>query len=101
LPPRGPQPIAEVLSELMARRGYARILATEAYEKAWREAAGSLLAQYTRVGGLRRGALEVKVANSTLLQELTFQKAALVKRLAELLPNEGIRDLRFRVGAVA
>jgi len=98
---RGPQRIADVLSELMARRGYARVRAAEAYEAAWREAAGVLLAQYTRVGTLRRGALEIRVANSTLLQELTFQRADLVKRLRELLPDEGIRDLRFRLGAIA
>jgi predicted nucleic acid-binding Zn ribbon protein len=97
---RGPQRIADVLSELMARRGYARIRAAEAYEQAWREVAGALLAKYTRVGNLRRGALEVRVANSTLLQELTFQKADLVRRLGELLPEEGIRDLRFRVASV-
>ena len=98
---RGPQRIADVLSELMARRGYARVRAAEAYEQAWREAAGTLLAKYTRVGSLRRGALEVTVANSTLLQELTFQKADLVKRLGTLLPEEGIRDLRLRLGAIA
>lgn len=98
---RGPQRIADILSELMARRGYARVRAAEAYEEAWRDVAGTLLAKYTRVGSLRRGALEVTVANSTLLQELTFQKADLVKRLGERLPEEGIRDLRFRVGAIA
>jgi predicted nucleic acid-binding Zn ribbon protein len=98
---RGPQRMADVLSELMARRGFARIRAAEAYEQAWRDVAGSLLAKYTRVGTLRRGALEITVANSTLLQELTFQKADLVRRLVERLPEEGIRDLRFRLGAIA
>lgn len=98
---RGPQRVADILSELMARRGFARIRAAEAYEQAWRETAGTLLAQYSRVGNLRRGALEITVANSTLLQELTFQKADLLKRLTERLPDEGIRDLRFRLGSIA
>ena len=97
---RGPQKIGNVLAELMARRGYGRVRSAEAYEQAWRDAAGSLLAQYSRVGALRRGALEVTVANSTLLQEVTFQKADLLKRLKDLLPNEGIRDLRFRLGTL-
>jgi predicted nucleic acid-binding Zn ribbon protein len=95
-----PQRLANVLAELMARRGYGRVQSTEAYEAAWRQAAGSLAAQYSRVGQLRRGSLEILVANSTLMQELTFQKAALVKKLAELLPDEGIRGLRFRVGTI-
>jgi predicted nucleic acid-binding Zn ribbon protein len=95
---RGPQTIGNVLSELMSRRGYARVQGAATYDGAWREAAGSLVAQYTRVGQLRRGTLEVVVANSTLVQELGFQKQALLKSLAELLPDEGIENLRFRVG---
>jgi predicted nucleic acid-binding Zn ribbon protein len=98
---RGPQKIGNVLAELMARRGYGRVRSTEAYEQAWREAAGSLLAQYSRVGTLRRGCLEVTVTNSTLLQEVTFQKADLLERLKDLLPDEGIRDLRFRMGTLS
>lgn len=94
----GPERLANVLAELMARRGYARVQSMEAYEEAWRVAAGPLLAQYTRVGQLRRGTMEVVVANSTLLQELTFQKAALLKKLIQALPNEGIRSLRFKAG---
>ena len=97
---RGPQAIGNVLSELMARRGYARVQSAAAYDAAWREAAGPLAAEYTRVGQLRRGTLEVVVANSTLVQELGFQKHALLKSLAELLPDEGITGLRFRVGNV-
>ena len=97
---RGPQTIGNMLSELMARRGYARVQSAAAYDAAWREAAGPLAAEYTRVGPLRRGTLEVVVANSTLVQELGFQKAALLKSLAKLLPDEGIKNLRFRVGNI-
>ena len=99
--PRGPQPIGNILAELMARRGFARVSAAETFDAAWREAAGSLAAAYTRVGSVRRGKLEVIVANSTLLQEFVFQKETLVVSLNQQLPDEGIRDLRFRVGAVS
>ena len=71
---RGPKAIGDVLSELMARRGYARLQSAEAYDAAWREAAGPLAAEYTRVGLLRRGTLEVVVANSTLVQELASRR---------------------------
>jgi predicted nucleic acid-binding Zn ribbon protein len=97
---RGPQMIGNVLSELMSRRGYARVQSASAYEAAWREAAGPLAAQYTRVGPLRRGTLEIVVANSTLVQELGFQKCSLLQNLAELLPDERIENLRFRVGPI-
>ena len=97
---RGPQTIGNVLSELMARSGYARVQSAAACEAAWREAAGPLAAKYTRPGQLRRGTLEVVVANSTLVQELGFQKQALLKSLAGLLPDEGIKNLRFKVGNI-
>ena len=34
----------------MSRRGYARVQSAATYDAAWREAAGPLVAQYTRVG---------------------------------------------------
>lgn len=97
---KGPQPIADVLAELMARRGFARVQSVAEYEAAWRQAAGPLAAQYSRVGELRRGKLEVFVANSTLMQEFSFQKVELVAKLQELLPDQGIADLRFRIGPI-
>ena len=84
----------------MARRGYARVQSAEAYEAAWRQAAGPLIAKYSSVGSLRRGTLEVVVGNSTLIQELVFQKPALLESLGRLLPDEGIQNLRFRLGVI-
>jgi len=95
---RGPQTIGNVLSELMARRGFARVQSGEACGAAWREAAGPMASKYSRPGQLRAGTLEVIVANSTLMQELGFQKAALLQSLEKLLPDGGIKNLRFRVG---
>jgi predicted nucleic acid-binding Zn ribbon protein len=97
---RGPQSIGNILAELMARRGFARVQSAAACEEAWQAAAGELAARYSRVGAIRRGRLEVTVANSTLVQELTFQKTALLETLARLLPDERIQDLRFRVGPI-
>jgi predicted nucleic acid-binding Zn ribbon protein len=97
---KGPQAIGDVLSELMARRGFARVQSAAALEAAWREAAGPLAAQYSRVGQLQRGTLEVVVANSTLVQELGFQKQQLLAALAALLPDESIKNLRFRAGSI-
>jgi hypothetical protein len=54
----------------------------------------------SRPGQVRRGVLEVHVASSTLVQDLGFQKQKILKRLQELLPDENIRDLKFRVGPV-
>ncbi len=98
---KGPQRIGDVLSELMARRGFARVQSASAFEEAWRETAGSLAERYTRVGQLRGGVLEVVVANSTLVQELTLDTPRLIATMRERLPEQQIRDFRFRVGPVS
>jgi predicted nucleic acid-binding Zn ribbon protein len=95
-----PQHIGDLLAQLMARRGYARVQSAGACTEAWRQAAGEKLASCTRATGVRRGVLEVLVGSSTLVQEIGFKKKALLGRLAELLPDENIRDLKCRVGPV-
>lgn len=92
--------IADVLSELHARRGYGRLQATHTAEEAWREAAGEMFAKQTRLGPVKRGVLEVIAAGPMVAQELQFQKERIIAKLAELLPDEKIRDLRCRVGPV-
>ena len=95
---QGAQPIADILGELVARRGFARVRGQQHLEDAWRTAIGEPGAKYTRVGAVRRGTLEVLVANSVLLQELAgFQKQSLLKRLREALDSDEVRELRFRL----
>jgi predicted nucleic acid-binding Zn ribbon protein len=93
-----PQRIGEILSELMARRGYARVQSGDACAQAWRAAAGHETARHSRATQVRRGVLDVLVSNSMMAQEIGFRKPDLIKRLAELLPDENVRDLKLRVG---
>ncbi|HEV3415394.1 MAG TPA: DciA family protein [Pirellulales bacterium] len=95
-----PKPIGDIMAQLMARRGYAREQSAAAYGEAWQAAAGAAIGRCTRAGAIRRGALEVLVANSTVMQELTFQKSALLAKLQQLLPDEKLASLRFRVGPI-
>jgi len=97
---KGPQRIGEIVTELMSRRGYANVQAAGAWQTAWKETAGPQLAGATRVGKSRRGVLEIVVANSVLIQELTYRKADLLAGLQAQLPDERITDLRFRVGTM-
>jgi predicted nucleic acid-binding Zn ribbon protein len=97
---RGPEKMADVVARLLARRGYAQVQAAAVCEEAWRQATGAELAVHSRPGNLRRGVLEVTVRNSTILLEWTFQKKRLLESLSRLAPEQGIRGLRFRVGAV-
>jgi len=97
---RGLKSIQHVLAEVMARRGYAGVQRSAIYEDVWRQAVGEFAARHSRVGSMRRGTLEVLVANSALVQELVFQKPDLLITLAQLLPEAKINDLRFRVGQI-
>ena len=92
------KPVGNVLSQLLAKRGYAQIQTAANCDAAWREAVGEKLALHTRPGTVRRGVLEVLVRNSTVLQELAFVKTKVVKILVKLVPEQNIRDVRFRVG---
>jgi predicted nucleic acid-binding Zn ribbon protein len=94
---RDPVRISEVVSRLLARRGYAQVQHGAECEQAWKRVAGTQLAQNSRVGRLQRGVLEIAVKNSATLQELTFRKRKLLQQLQELIGAQQVQDLRFRV----
>lgn len=93
-----PQSMADLMPRLMAQRGYGRLLSHDEFAEAWEQVAGNLGSQ-SRVGQLRRGVLEVFVANSLVLQEMTFQKRKLLKAMMDQLPDHKIRDLKLSVGS--
>jgi predicted nucleic acid-binding Zn ribbon protein len=100
-PSRGPENLGEILGRLFAARGLGRLQARLHLEKAWAEVAGAPFAAHTRVGGLRRGVLEVVVGNAVLLQELAhFHKRRLLEQLRRRLPDTPLTDLRFRAGVL-
>lgn len=98
---RGPEPVGEILSRLFTARGWGRRQERLRLEEAWAEAAGPETARHTRVGGCRRGVLEILVDNGVLLQELAhYEKRRLLERLRGRLPGMAITDLKFRAGVV-
>jgi predicted nucleic acid-binding Zn ribbon protein len=98
IPP--PKAMGDVMSQLLARRGYAQVQSAAMCESAWKTAVGEKLAPHTRPGNVRRGVLEVLVATSSVMQELAFLKIKVIKELAQLAPDQKIRDVRFRVGPI-
>lgn len=98
--PKGPQKMADVISVLMARRGYAQQQSAAISQQAWQQTVGKTFSGHTRAGNIRRGVLEVIVRNSAILQELTFQKKQLLKKMTEQGGDQIINDLRFRVGVI-
>jgi predicted nucleic acid-binding Zn ribbon protein len=97
---RAPQKASDIVAQLMAARGYARVQSAAVTRDAWNIAAGEKMSTHTTPGSLKRGVLEVLVRNSAVLQELTFQKKKILKKLVAALPDAKIEDLKFRVAVV-
>jgi len=95
-----PVAMAEVMSELLVRRGYARLQSSSYLSDAWNGAVEESLAVCSRPARLRGTTLEVVVSDSTLVQELTLRKADLMARLNGQLGEESVREIRFRVGLI-
>jgi predicted nucleic acid-binding Zn ribbon protein len=97
---RAPKKIGDVLAQVVTARGYGRVQSNEHLAAAWHAAVGQALARFSRPGLLKRGVLEVMVGNSTVVQELTFQKQQILTSLRNELPDSKIRDVRFRIGTI-
>jgi hypothetical protein len=88
------------LAKLMGERGYGYSLSAEACDDAWKHAVGELFYHRTQVGALRRKVLEITVADSVSMQELTFRKSSILATLQKNLPDFHLQDIRFRIGHV-
>ena len=97
---RTPQQVADVISGLIARHGYANEQGERELSESWRKVVGDEMGGDSTTGNLRRGVLEIVVRNSIVLQELAFRKRELIRNLVEQLPERNIRDIRFRVGNI-
>jgi hypothetical protein len=98
---RGPRPLSDILGELFTVRGYGRLRARQELEDAWNKAVGEPYCRQTLLGEVRRGVLNVTVAHSTLLEELSsFRKPSLLSALRLSAPATMIHDIRFRVGPI-
>ena len=96
---RRPKRPADLLGQLMARKGFAQQKSKNDLSEVWNTLVGESLNKKTRVGLLKQNVLEVYVSSSAVNQQLTFQKSQLVKQLQKQLPKENIKDIRFKIGS--
>lgn len=93
------RPISTVMRKLLAEKGYGAVEASQSLVDAWPALVGDQLAAATRVGKVAKGVLLVEVNSSLALQEVHFQKSAILKTLQSKLPAHKITDVRFRIAA--
>ncbi len=96
---RRPKSAGTLAGKVITRHGVAAVQSTNEMETAWH----TIAAQWkpvTNVGPLRRGKLEIIVANSMVNQQLTFEKKKLIDAMNKQLKTQTIQELTFRVGQV-
>lgn len=91
--------LGDVVAQLLAKRGYAHVQGAAALDELWKRTVGPRFASQTKAGAVKRGVLEVVVANSVVIMELTMQKKQLLLALQHTSPEQKINDLKFRVGS--
>jgi len=92
---RQPERIGKILTRIMARQGFQRQISQEVLVTAWETAVGENIAGQTRLGGLRRGTLEIFVRHKIFEQELSFRQVELVQALNAALGENKIKRLKF------
>ena len=91
------QSLGSLVGQLISRRGYAQQTANDQFHGAISAVVGRDLSEEITVGKLNRGVLKVYAADSVTVQELTFQKRTIVKRIQQEFPEANVTDLRLGV----
>ena len=97
-----PSPLASALSELIAKRGFARVEEHRQYHAAWKAVAAPHFVEHARISRVSRGQMIIEVDNGPLLSELSgFHANGLLKRLQSDYPQLKIKGLKFRLKGFA
>ena len=98
----GTQKLADILSTVLQKRGYARPLAAAEVLAAWAHVAGERLAARTRVANFRAGILTIEVDSAAQRYEMeAFRGPELLAGLQrdESIPR--VRKIVFQMGSGA
>lgn len=94
------QDAAAIVARVMNKRSVAGGLAAHKLTQIWQTAIGTIHGPQTQVVAVRRGVLEVIVANSSVHQQLVFQKKQILVKLNKADYATPIKDIRYRVGQI-
>ena len=96
---RKPKKASELICNIVAKRGIAAQQSNKRLQDLWDSIVGMDIANNTMVGSIRRGQLEVIVANSSMLQSLSFKKQDILQKIQTDITE--IKNLRFRTGRIS
>lgn len=93
-----PTPLSAAISELIQKKGLARVRGNAQLTGIWEAVAGERISGQTKVLGMKQGVLQVGVDNSALMNELaSFHRTALLHKFKKEFSEHRISDIRFRL----
>jgi hypothetical protein len=90
--------IGNIISQIMGQSRYAKRSRQGPIFDRWSEIVGEPLADKCRPVAVRKNVLIVNVADSVWMQELQFQKLAILERIWEKVEKDAVTDIRWIIG---
>ena len=87
--------VGGVLGRVLDNLGLSREMTGWQAVEAWPRLVGPRVARHARAVAFRHGTLHVEVEGSAWMQELTFLKPDLARRINQHLGSELVRDVRL------
>jgi len=100
-PKSRPLPVGGILVNLLRRHNLSKDLWIYEIQRLWPTLVGATTAARCWPASLHKGLLVIHVADSTWVQELTYLKAQLLKKVQSAISSEAVTALRFYVRAGA
>jgi predicted nucleic acid-binding Zn ribbon protein len=91
-------PLQKALETILQRLGLEVGMANVVVHRVWPHVVGEEVARRSQPGLLRKGRLQVTVADAVWLQQLTMLKPAILASLESHLGSRAVRDIFFTLG---
>lgn len=93
--------LSKTLERLLSGAGLPAVATQVSLARSWERIAGPLLAGKTSPSRFRNGILTVHVPSASWAQELQLAKPVLLGRIAAVVGEKTVREIRFLVGPVS
>ena len=89
--------VSRVLDRLFLEKGYANEQSRDSLVQAWQDAVGQSLGGQSKVGQVKRGALQIYAANEIVRSELEYLKSKALASVQATLPEMKIQSLKIHL----
>lgn len=89
------KPLADFLPNTLKRMGIANQITQQKAVLLWKNIVGKDIAKQTNASHIENNVLFVSVKNSVWMNELTFLKSQIIKKLNESIGQDAVKDIKF------